>query len=142
MPGGFVGVDIFFVISGFLITGNIIKDCASAEGFSWREFYRRRALRILPVLFFVLLTCLFVGHALMVPSDLEKLGWSSLASVFAAANIYFTYFQDVSYFADDSSLQPLLHLWSLGVEEQFYFVWPLLVVFLLMRLNSVSRLFV
>ena len=136
IPGGFAGVDIFFVISGFLITGNIIKDAGSAQGFSWAEFYRRRALRILPVLFVVLLATLLVGHFMLLPEDLSSLSYSSLAAVFSAANVYFTYFLDTSYFADDSNLQPLLHLWSLGVEEQFYLFWP---VILLALLTSFTR---
>ncbi|USR41534.1 acyltransferase [Ectopseudomonas hydrolytica] len=133
LPGGFAGVDIFFVISGFLITGNIIKDAGSARGFSWAEFYRRRALRILPVLFVVLLTTLLIGQLILLPEDLSGLGYSSLAAVFSAANVYFTYFLDTSYFADDSNLQPLLHLWSLGVEEQFYLFWPIILLALLTR---------
>ncbi|MDD0842197.1 acyltransferase family protein [Pseudomonas sp. Gutcm_11s] len=133
IPGGFAGVDVFFVISGFLITGNIIKDAGSAQGFSWGEFYRRRALRILPVLFVVLLATLLVGHFVLLPEDLSALSYSSLAAIFSAANVYFTYFLDVSYFADDSNLQPLLHLWSLGVEEQFYLFWPVILLALLTR---------
>ncbi len=133
LPGGFAGVDIFFVISGFLITGNIIKDAGSAQGFSWSEFYRRRALRILPVLFVVLLATLLVGHFILLPEDLSTLSYSSLAALFSAANVYFTYFLDTSYFAEDSNLQPLLHLWSLGVEEQFYLFWPIILVALLTR---------
>ncbi|QKE65455.1 acyltransferase [Aquipseudomonas campi] len=133
IQGGFAGVDIFFVISGFLITGNIIKDAGSAQGFSWTEFYRRRALRILPVLFVVLLATLLVGHFILLPEDLSSLSYSSLAAVFSAANVYFTYFLDTSYFADDSNLQPLLHLWSLGVEEQFYLFWPVILLALLTR---------
>ncbi len=130
VPGGYVGVDIFFVISGFLITGNILREQRSGHGFSWSEFYRRRALRILPVLFFVILSVLLVGHFILLPNDLLELSWSALAGVFSVPNIYFTYFLDTSYFADDSSHKPLLHLWSLGVEEQFYFLWPLLLVLL------------
>lgn len=135
LPGGFAGVDIFFVISGFLITGNIIKDAGSVQGFSWGEFYRRRALRILPVMFVVLLATLMVGHFTLLPEDLSKLGYSSLASVFSVANVYFTYFLDTSYFADDSNQQPLLHLWSLGVEEQFYLFWPILLIALVTRFS-------
>src|SRR5690554_1450583 len=135
VPGGFVGVDIFFVISGFLITGNILREVSSPGGFSWREFYRRRALRILPVLFCLVLVCLFVGHFLLLPDDLEDMSWSALSAVFSVPNIYFTYFLDVSYFADDSSLKPLLHLWSLGVEEQFYLFWPIILLLMVSRLS-------
>lgn len=142
LPGGFVGVDIFFVISGYLITANIIKDALSPRGFSWSEFYRRRILRILPVLFVVLLTVLVVGQFVLLPADLQKLGYSSVAAVLSVANVYFTYFLDTSYFADDSSLQPLLHLWSLGVEEQFYLFWPVLLVVLIGRLSKPRLLLV
>ena len=140
LPGGFAGVDIFFVISGFLITGNIIKDARSSQGFLWGEFYRRRILRILPVLLVVLLVTLLVGQFVLLPSDLNKLSLSSLAAVFSAANIYFAYFLDTGYFADDSALQPLLHLWSLGVEEQFYLFWPIILVALLSRFSRVPLL--
>ncbi|SDS87925.1 acyltransferase family protein [Pseudomonas oryzae] len=140
LPGGFVGVDIFFVISGFLITGNIIKDMRSPGGFSWGEFYRRRILRILPVMFVVVLTVLVVGQFVLLPADNLQLAYSAGASVLSAANIYFTYFLDTSYFADDSRLQPLLHLWSLGVEEQFYLFWPLLLVSLVGRMSTIRLL--
>lgn len=140
LPGGFAGVDIFFVISGFLITGNILKDARSPQGFSWREFYRRRILRILPVLFVVLLSVLVVGQFVLMPADLNTLSYSALASLLSAANVYFAYFLDTSYFADDSNLQPLLHLWSLGVEEQFYLLWPLLLIALQRRVSAIALL--
>lgn len=139
-PGGFIGVDIFFVISGYLITGNIIKDKASQTGFSWAEFYRRRALRILPVLFVVILATLVVGHFILLPNDLKELSYVSIASTLPAANIYFTYFLDTSYFADASTLQPLLHLWSLGIEEQFYLFWPSILLLLLTRTRHLTSL--
>lgn len=130
LPGGFAGVDIFFVISGYLITGNILRETASPQGFSFIEFYRRRVLRIIPVLALVVLVTLLAGQFILLPDDLLELGASALAAAFSAANIYFTYFLDTSYFADDSSLQPLLHLWSLGVEEQFYLFWPIILLLL------------
>lgn len=128
IPGGFAGVDIFFVISGFLITGNIIRETNSEKGFSFAEFYRRRALRILPVLFTVLLVTLLVSQFVLLPDDLKELSYASIASVASAANIYFTYFLNTSYFSQASLQQPLLHLWSLGVEEQFYFIWPIVLI--------------
>ncbi|EJN02272.1 acyltransferase family protein [Phyllobacterium sp. YR531] len=127
IPGGFVGVDIFFVISGFVITQRILKDLAGGT-FSYIEFYRRRIRRILPVMFFVTSVTLVAGTLILLPDDLTSLSWSTLFSAFSAANIYFTYFLDTSYFASDSRLTPLLHLWSLGVEEQFYFIWPALLL--------------
>lgn len=136
LPGGFIGVDVFFVISGYLITKNILSDSSSAKGFSWLEFYRRRALRILPVLFFVIFCTFIYGNFVLLPQEYLDLSYSSLAAVFSGANIYFTYFLDVSYFSDDSNQKPLLHLWSLGVEEQFYMLWPLLLIFIISRVND------
>jgi len=128
MPGGFVGVDVFFVISGFLITRYIMGDLQTGR-FRFKEFYRRRILRIIPVMIFVVALTLVAGVFILLPDDLTRLASSSIAAVFSAANVYFTYFLDTSYFADDSVKEPLLHLWSLGVEEQFYLFYPLLVVF-------------
>lgn len=135
LVGGFAGVDIFFVISGYLITGNILRDAASAKGFSWVEFYRRRILRILPVLFCAVFFTLLAGYFIFLPEDLAGLSNSAVAALLSVPNIYFTYFLDTSYFADDSNLQPLLHLWSLGVEEQFYIFWPIILVFFLTRIS-------
>jgi peptidoglycan/LPS O-acetylase OafA/YrhL len=136
LPGGFTGVDIFLVISGYLITGNIIKDANSSAGFSYREFYRRRILRIVPVLLLVLLVALIVGQFIMLPMDFDSLNYSAVSAILSASNIYFSYFLDTSYFAADSNLQPLLHLWSLGVEEQFYFIWPILLILITSRLSK------
>jgi peptidoglycan/LPS O-acetylase OafA/YrhL len=130
IPGGFVGVDMFFVISGYLITGIIVRDHAAGR-FSYSEFYRRRIRRIFPVMFVATIATLLAGLVLMLPSDVEGLSWSALATIFFGANIYFTYFLDTSYFASDSSTIPLLHMWSLGVEEQFYIIWPTLLLLLL-----------
>lgn len=128
LPGGFAGVDIFFVISGFLITGNILRDIDSEKGFSWLEFYRRRILRLLPVLFVVLLTTLIFGHFILIPEDFREMSYAAIASIASAANVYFTYFLNTDYFAEASHVRPLLHLWSLGVEEQFYVFWPIILV--------------
>jgi len=137
VPGGFIGVDIFFVISGFLITGIITRD-SDRRNFSFKEFYRRRIKRIVPILSFVIVTTLVAAHFILLPEDLARLSNSAIASQFFFANIYFTYFLDVSYFADDASHEPLLHLWSLGVEEQFYLLWPLALIVLLNRLRRKS----
>lgn len=123
LPGGFVGVDIFFVISGFLITG-ILKREQDKSIFSFANFYMRRIRRILPAALTTILITLIVGIFVLLPSDLKELGKSSLASVFSVANIYFWLFLDTGYFADSSETVPLLHMWSLGVEEQFYLIWP------------------
>ncbi|MBX9450571.1 MAG: acyltransferase [Mesorhizobium sp.] len=122
-PGGFVGVDVFFVISGFLITGILVRDL-DAGTFSYGEFYSRRIRRIIPAMLVVTAVTCVAGAILLLPDDLVDLGWSAVATVLSAANIYFTLFLDTSYFAPQSDAQPLLHMWSLGVEEQFYLLWP------------------
>lgn len=130
IPGGFVGVDVFFVISGYLITNIIVRE--RREGtFTYAEFYRRRVRRILPAMFAVTFVTLAMGLLLFLPEDVERLAWSALATSASAANIFFTYFLDTSYFAADSATVPLLHMWSLGVEEQFYLIWPALLLVLL-----------
>lgn len=125
LPGGFIGVDIFFVISGYLITGIISKQLDSSD-FSFVDFYARRAKRILPAALFVTLFTVVFGAMFMLPPDAEDVAKSGLASILSAANIYFWAFIDTDYFAPSSDLQPLLHMWSLGVEEQFYLIWPAL----------------
>ena len=130
IPGGFIGVDIFFVISGYLITGIIVRERAAGR-FSFAEFYRRRIRRIFPAMFLVTGVTLAVGLMLMLPSDVEALSWSALATMLSGANVFFTYFLDTSYFAADSATVPLLHMWSLGVEEQFYLFWPAMLLLLL-----------
>lgn len=129
LPGGFVGVDIFFVISGYLITGIILKEVSGGE-FSFVDFYMRRVRRILPAAFFLIFVTALFGLAFMVPMDAKDLASSAIASTFSVANIYFWKYLDVSYFAASSDMVPLLHMWSLGVEEQFYLVWPALLLVL------------
>jgi peptidoglycan/LPS O-acetylase OafA/YrhL len=123
IPGGFVGVDIFFVISGYLITNILARDISNG-GLSITSFYNRRIRRILPAVLFVLLACLAAGWLLLAPGDYEVLGHSAGYSAIGAANLYF--YWNTGYFDQAAELMPLLHLWSLGVEEQFYVVWPLL----------------
>ena len=127
ISGGFAGVDIFFVISGFLITGIIHRKVVKGQ-FSFSDFYLRRVRRILPAAFFLLIGTLIAGSAWLLPEDFEALSKSAIASVLSAANIYFWMFLDTSYFAASSDTVPLLHLWSLGVEEQFYLLWPALMI--------------
>ncbi|SDM12647.1 acyltransferase family protein [Maricaulis salignorans] len=125
VPGGFIGVDIFFVISGFLITGNITSDIGQGR-FSIAEFYQRRIKRIIPALVALILVTLVAGQIIMLPADFKDLSLSSVFSVLSLANFYFLFSVDTGYFADDSTTIPLLHLWTLGVEEQFYLLWPLI----------------
>lgn len=119
--GGFVGVDVFFVISGFLITGILLKELA-ADRFSLADFYERRARRILPALFFVLLFCLCVGWMVLDPYAFKSLGEALVATALFGSNILF--WRGTSYFAAAFE-NPLLHTWSLGVEEQFYIFFPI-----------------
>lgn len=125
--GGYVGVDIFFVISGFLIT-SIIRDQISRGAFRFRDFYERRARRILPALFFVLLATLPMAWIWLLPREMKEFGESLLAVVAMASNFFF--WRDSGYFATLSEYQPLLHTWSLAVEEQFYLLFPALLFLL------------
>ena len=127
VPGGFVGVDIFFVISGFLISRNIIQDIQQ-DRFTILDFYRRRIKRIVPPMLLVVAATVVIAQIILLPLDAEWVADSALWSLASLANVYFWQFQDLSYFAADSKELPLLHLWSLGVEEQFYFIWPLLLL--------------
>lgn len=127
IPGGFVGVDIFFVISGYLISLYIFREL-DHNRFSIAEFYRRRIKRIAPAMLAVILVTLLVTQHLFRPADAEKVAESALWSLLSMANVYFWLFEDTGYFAAASDEKPLLHLWSLGVEEQFYIVWPLLLL--------------
>lgn len=126
LPGGFVGVDIFFVISGFLITAQIYKEIGE-RSFSIKQFYKRRINRIVPALTTVIFCTLCVGTVLLSPADLVLFAKSALASVLGLSNLFF-WREYGNYFASNSAEAPLLHTWSLGVEEQFYLIWPLLLV--------------
>jgi peptidoglycan/LPS O-acetylase OafA/YrhL len=121
--GGFVGVDIFFVISGYLISGIILKGLESGK-FSFAEFYARRIKRIFPALATVLLPCLIVGWALLLTDEFRQLAKHTAAG--AAFVVNFVLSRESGYFDTGAELKPLLHLWSLSIEEQFYLLWPLL----------------
>jgi peptidoglycan/LPS O-acetylase OafA/YrhL len=129
--GGFVGVDIFFVISGFLITGIIARELAS-DRFSLTTFYARRVRRIFPALIVVLSVVLVLGWLWMLPGPYAQLSSDVFASAAFSANI--ALWQHAGYFDVEAAKKPLLHLWSLGIEEQFYLVWPL-VLMLTVRLR-------
>ncbi len=127
VPGGYVGVDVFFVISGYLITG-IIKSGLEMGKFSLGDFWRRRISRIAPASMVTVLATVGVGAILLLPEDLSELASSGVAQQFLLANTYFS--ARVSYFDGPSDLKPLLHMWSLAVEEQFYLFYPFLMVLL------------
>lgn len=125
--GGFVGVDVFFVISGFLITTIIINELAE-DNFSIITFYERRSRRILPALFFVIFVSLPFAWFWLLPDDLISFAHSLIAVATFSSN--FLFWQTSGYFAPSSELNPLLHTWSLAVEEQFYIFFPILLIFM------------
>jgi peptidoglycan/LPS O-acetylase OafA/YrhL len=126
--GGFLGVDVFFVISGYLITGIVYGEIARGD-FSLLRFYERRARRILPALYLVVAVCLAFGALWLLPNEFRELGRSAVAVALFGSNVYFN--QTINYFTQDVEFWPLIHTWSLAVEEQFYAVFPL--VLLLIR---------
>lgn len=126
--GGYVGVDIFFVISGYLITSIIMKD-VERQRFSLVDFYERRARRIMPALAVVVACSTVAAYLLMPPNYLTQYAQSVVAVMLFAANIYF--YLTTNYFATEADEKPLLHTWSLGVEEQFYVFFPLLIMALM-----------
>jgi peptidoglycan/LPS O-acetylase OafA/YrhL len=123
LTGGFIGVDVFFVISGYLITSIILRDVA-AERFSLLNFWERRVRRIVPALSVVVAITLIAFSFVHFPSDFETLGWSVLAQALFLQN--FVFYSQSGYFAGPAEAIPLLHTWSLAVEEQFYLLFPLL----------------
>lgn len=126
IPGGFIGVDIFFVLSGFLITSIILSEKKSTGAFSFKHFYTRRIKRILPPLWPVILCCAVAAVLLFNTENFKSFSWSAISATVFSANHYFA--STTSYFHNPGDSSILLHLWSLSVEEQFYLVWPLLLL--------------
>lgn len=119
--GGFVGVDIFFVISGFLITSIVINDLKKGD-FSFQKFYHRRVRRLLPALLFVLFLTAFIAFLILTPKHFERFGGALLTALISSSNIFF--WTEAGYWDAESIFKPLLHTWSLSVEGQFYAIWP------------------
>jgi peptidoglycan/LPS O-acetylase OafA/YrhL len=124
-PGGFIGVDVFFVISGYLITGIILKQL-NDNSFSLRDFFARRICRLLPAMQVVILSCLVFGYFFQLPQTYKELANSACYQQLLSANIFF--WKNTGYFHGDAELKPLLHTWSLAVEEQFYIFFSLLLM--------------
>jgi len=136
VKSGFLGVDIFFVISGFLITKIIVRDLQNGT-FSIKNFYLRRICRILPAFIFVLVLSSFFAWLILLPQDLLNYARSMVSVIASILNLFFKTLS-FGYFATDSSTIPLLHTWSLGVEEQFYIIWPVILI-ILFKLNISSK---
>jgi peptidoglycan/LPS O-acetylase OafA/YrhL len=130
MPGGFVGVDIFFVISGYLITQIVLDDLENGK-FRASHFYARRIRRIFPALILVLIVTFALGWRSLLPAEFISLGKNIAASALFSANLMLL--SEVGYFDIAAHMKPLLHLWSLGIEEQFYLLWPWMLVLISRR---------
>ncbi|MDQ0132672.1 peptidoglycan/LPS O-acetylase OafA/YrhL [Neorhizobium galegae] len=130
LPGGFVGVDIFFVISGFLIT-RLIAEKIKVQSFSFLDFYRRRIRRIYPSLMLVLACTAVASLAIYWGNEGQSVAWHVFGASLFLPNVFL--WQEAGYFDADAQAKPLLHLWSLGIEEQFYIAWPLLLWFSVRR---------
>src|SRR5262245_22767662 len=134
MPGGFLGVDVFFVISGYLITSLLLSDWREYSRIRFGHFYLRRARRLLPALF-LMLAVVSLYSLLFLPDTVPELRGQNLAAIFYVENWYLI-FHNVSYFVAVGRPPLLRHVWSLAVEEQFYLLWPLILAFLLTRFGK------
>jgi peptidoglycan/LPS O-acetylase OafA/YrhL len=126
IPGGFIGVDIFFVLSGFLITG-IINTKIINNSFTFSDFYLKRLRRIYPLLILVILITSLIGYFILLPDDYYQLSKSAGLAFISICNFYFNNISS-GYFGSSTEIMPLLHTWSLAVEEQFYLIWPITLI--------------
>ena len=136
LKGGFIGVDVFFVISGFLISTIIFQSLEQGE-FSFLDFYKRRVKRIFPALSLVLIASFVCGWYVLLPADYKQLGKHMAAGAAFVSN--FAFWNESGYFDSGSKLKPLLHLWSLGIEEQYYIFWPFIVLYAWKRKISLFK---
>ncbi|WP_414828116.1 acyltransferase family protein [Alteromonas sp. H39] len=125
--GGYVGVDVFFVISGYLISGLLIKEIDSKHSISFTNFYARRIKRILPLSLVVTAATVLFFSFILSPLEIKEISKTALFSTLFSSNIWFIN-EATSYFGSSNHANPLLHTWSLGVEEQFYLIWPLIIM--------------
>lgn len=126
--GGYVGVDVFFVISGYLITGLLLKELKETHDIKFKTFYSKRIKRILPLSLVVTATTLLIFSLILSPIETKELSKTGLMASVFSSNLWFSYLA-TSYFGNENHLNPLLHTWSLGVEEQFYLLWPAILYF-------------
>ena len=134
LGGGFVGVDVFFVISGFLITDLIVREVRETGGFRFGRFYARRLRRLVPALLATVAGTWVAATLVFSPAQMQDFALSVPAALLSLSNVWFWF--EADYFAADAFTKPLLHTWSLSVEEQFYLVWPLLTVLVLARARA------
>ena len=137
--GGFVGVDVFFVLSGYLITGLLVAEIQKTSRLSLLRFYARRVRRLLPASALNLVVTLLIGAVVLAPQELTDAGRAARATALYLSNIFFA-INAADYFAPDVKSNPMLHTWSLAVEEQFYLFWPLLILLGLRSLRSMKAL--
>ena len=133
--GGYIGVDIFFVISGYLITSLMLKELEINKNFSFTGFYERRCRRILPVLFFIILVFLPFGWYYLIPAAFEDFSWSILSAVGFGSNFFFHH-SGLEYAGVSGMYKPFLHTWSLSVEEQYYIIFPVFLYFTFRYFNK------
>lgn len=138
LPGGFIGVDVFFVISGYLISSIILRETAAGE-FSFLRFYERRLRRIIPALLVVLIATVATFQVIALPDQAQQTAESGIAALLSVSNFYF--WRTSGYFAPAAEYMPLLHTWTLAVEEQFYLIFPMVVLVLLKLRLSVKWVF-
>ncbi len=133
ISGGYVGVDVFFVISGYLITKILVNEIEAGR-FTYQQFYLRRIKRLFPALFVVLFVTGMVGFVLLMPGEFEDLGESIATTALFTSN--FLFFNEAGYFDAPAETKPLLHTWSLAIEEQFYLLFPVILTFVIVRIKG------
>ncbi len=138
--GGFVGVDVFFVLSGFLITGILVHEVQTTSRLNLLEFYARRARRLLPAFAVTLVATLFIGAIILTPQELSLAAHAAQSAALHMSNIFFDKHTG-DYFSPNVHSNPLLHTWSLAVEEQFYLFWPILILLSARWWRSTNALF-